>query len=95
MTNTVIMTATATTLTTATAFATALTTVHLCHWVKGHEALQGKIMQGGFGGGMRFGWMDVPYKFLIPTSPQYIVRVFLYVRRKTTSKDIDCYIGAH
>ncbi len=52
-------------------------------------------MQGGFGGGMRFGWMDVPYKFLIPTSPQYIVRVFLYVRRKTTSKDIDCYIGAH
>ncbi len=33
---------------------------------------------------------------LIPTSPHYIDRVFLYLlRRKTTSKDLDCPIGAH
>jgi hypothetical protein len=33
-------------------------------------------MQGEFGGEMRCGWMDVRYGFIIPTSPQYIDRVF-------------------
>jgi hypothetical protein len=33
-------------------------------------------MQDGFGGEMRSGWIDVRYRFLIPTSPQYINRVF-------------------
>jgi hypothetical protein len=51
-------------------------------------------MQGGFGGEMRCGWMDVRYRFSIPTSPQYIDRDFS-LRRKTTSKDLDCHIGAH
>ncbi len=35
------------------------------------------------------------FRSLIPMSPQYIARVFLYVRRKMTSKDLDCHIGAH
>jgi hypothetical protein len=34
-------------------------------------------MQGGFRGGMRCRWMDERYRFLIPTSPQYINRVFV------------------
>ncbi len=39
-------------------------------------------MQGGFGGGMECGWIDVRYRFLIPTSPQYIDRFFLYLTQK-------------
>ncbi len=52
-------------------------------------------MQGGFGGGMRCWWMDVCYRFLMPMLPQHIDRVFCTLRRKTTSKDLDCHIGAH
>jgi hypothetical protein len=44
---------------------------------------------------MRCGWIDVHYRFLIPTSPEYIDRVFFTLRRKNTSKDLDCHIGAH
>jgi hypothetical protein len=35
------------------------------------------------------------FRYLIPTSPQYIARIFLYVHRKTTSNDLACHIGAH
>jgi hypothetical protein len=43
-------------------------------------------MQGRFGGGMRCGWMDVRYRFLIPTLPQYIDRGFLYFMQKSHLK---------
>jgi hypothetical protein len=43
---------------------------------------------------MRCGWMDVRYRFLIPTSPQYIDSFFVPYAEKTTSKDLDCHIGA-
>jgi hypothetical protein len=55
---------------------------HLCHRVGGQEALQGEIMQGGFGGEMTCGWRDVRYRFSIPTSPKYINRIFLYLMQK-------------
>ncbi len=34
---------------------------HLCRQVGGYEASQGEIIQGGFEGEMRYGWMDVCY----------------------------------
>jgi hypothetical protein len=43
-------------------------------------------MEGGFGGEMRCRLMDVRYRFLIPTSPQCIDRVFLYPKQKNHLK---------
>jgi hypothetical protein len=39
-------------------------------------------MQGGFGGEMMCRWMDVRYRFSIPTSSQYIDRDFLFLTQK-------------
>jgi hypothetical protein len=39
-------------------------------------------MRDGFGGETRCGWMDVRYRFLIPTSRHYIDKVFFYLTQK-------------
>jgi hypothetical protein len=39
-------------------------------------------MQGGFGGEMMCGRMDVRYRFSVPMSPQYTDRDFLYLTQK-------------
>jgi hypothetical protein len=52
---------------------------------KGHSATS-DVVRGRFGGGMRCWWMDVRYRFLIPMSPQYIDRVFLYLTQKNHLK---------
>jgi hypothetical protein len=52
-------------------------------------------MQGGFGGGMMCGWMDVHYRFLIPTSPQYISRVFFVPYAEKPPQGIKIVTSVH
>jgi hypothetical protein len=40
------------------------------------------------------GWFS-SFNFLIPTSPMYITRGYLYLCRKTMLNDLACHIGPH
>jgi hypothetical protein len=81
---------------TVTASTTTATTpsFYLCHQVGGHEALQGEIMRGGFGGEMRCGRMDGRYGFCIPILTQYKLTFFCTLHRKTNLNDSACHIHA-